>query len=331
MLAQTHHRRWFALIALLSIATLVAAACGPAIGDRGTLPPSSPAVGTPDPGSPDPSETPDVEPTTDPSDPPNATPTPAPNPTSTPRPTATPSGATSVKVYLFAGDRLVPVARSIDPTRAVGRAAMTELLAGPTAREAGASPALTTAIPAGTSLRGLEVANGLATVDLSGSFESGGGSASMFGRLAQVTFTLTQFPTVDRVAFRLDGSPVTVFSGEGIVLDRPSVRADFESFLPPVFVDRPAWGGVLGNPARLTGVANVFEASFMIEILDADGRALVRDHAMATCGTGCWGTFDVTMRYSDARRQAGQLVVYTFSARDGSVQDLRSYPVTLVP
>jgi N-acetylneuraminic acid mutarotase len=46
-------------------------------------------------------------------------------------------------------------------------------------------------------------------------------------RLAQVVYTLTQFPTVRRVRFALDGTPVNVFSSEGIVLDHPVGRGDY--------------------------------------------------------------------------------------------------------
>ena len=34
-------------------------------------------------------------------------------------------------------------------------------------------------------------------------------------RLAQVVYTLTQFPTVDGVVFSLDGEPIDVLGGEG--------------------------------------------------------------------------------------------------------------------
>ena len=96
----------------------------------------------------------------------------------------------------------------------------------------------------------------------------------MFGRLAQVVYTLTQFPTVTGVTFRLDGQPVTTFSGEGIVLTGPSVRADYRDFLPAIFMDAPAWGSTLANPARVSGVANVFEAQFAVEIVASDGTVL---------------------------------------------------------
>jgi immunoglobulin-like protein involved in spore germination len=52
---------------------------------------------------------------------------------------------------------------------------------------------------------------------------------------------------------------------------------------------------------------------------------------MATCGTGCWGTFDVSIPYEVSSRQPGTLTTYNLSAMDGSPEGVRSYPVTLVP
>ncbi len=46
----------------------------------------------------------------------------------------------------------------------------------------------------------------------------------MFARLAQVVYTLTEFDTVKDVRFMLDGEPVDVFSGEGILLEEPVGR-----------------------------------------------------------------------------------------------------------
>ncbi|MEO7664385.1 MAG: Gmad2 immunoglobulin-like domain-containing protein [Candidatus Limnocylindrales bacterium] len=275
---------------------------------------------------------PSDSPTGIPSSPPDGTPVPSDIPTQapgSPGPTAapTPAGTTDVKIYLLLGGQLVAVQRHVPQTVAVGRAALEALIDGPATTES----ALQTTVPSGTLVLGLVIKDGLATVDLSREFEAGGGSASMFGRLAQVVYTLTQFPTVDRVAFELDGEPVTVFSGEGIVLDHPSVRADYVSYLPPMFMDRPAWGGTATNPVRITGVANVFEATFLIEIRDAAGNSLAQRQVMATCGSGCWGTFDVTIPYSIGSTQVGSVVVFNRSAKDGSVEDLIAYPVTLTP
>jgi germination protein M len=323
MPADRTHRNPVILIALAVLMALLTVACS-TVGSGGTLTPRSSDSGTIAPVSPEPSTERSTEPVSpEPSETPTATPTPA--------PTSEPGGATSVRIYLFMDEKLVPVRRSIDATKAVGRAALNALFDGPTDEEAAASPPLTTNIPDGTILLGLDIADGLATVDLSREFESGGGSASMSGRLAQVVYTLTQFPTVNRVAFELDGEPVTVFSGEGIVLDGPSTREDYEAFLPSVFVERPTWGATLGNPVRVSGIANVFEAVFFVEVRDENGHTLAKQRVMATCGTGCWGTFDVSIPYDVSSRQPGSLVTYNLSAKDGSIEDERSYPVTLVP
>ncbi|HYN70665.1 MAG TPA: Gmad2 immunoglobulin-like domain-containing protein, partial [Candidatus Eisenbacteria bacterium] len=66
-------------------------------------------------------------------------------------------------------------------------------------------------------------------------------------------------------------------------------------------------------------------------ILDGSGRTVADEHVMATCGTGCWGTFDVTLPYSNDTAQWGNLRVYAFSARDGSPENVRDYPVWLIP
>jgi germination protein M len=317
----TRHRT--VLILVVALMAFVAVACS-SVGSGGTLTPRSPDSGTIPPGSLEPTEPPATE------APPTESPAPS-EPPVTEEPIQPPSGATSVKIYLFMDGKLVPVRRQVEETRAVGRAALNALFEGPTAEEAAASPPLTTSVPEGTILLGLDIADGLATVDLSREFESGGGSTSMFGRLAQVVYTLTQFPTVDRVALELDGEQVATFSGEGIAISGPSDRTDYEDFLPSVFVERPTWGATLGNPVRVSGIANVFEAVFFVEVRDAAGDTLAKERVMATCGTGCWGTFDVSIPYDVSRRQAGSLVTYNLSAQDGSIEDERSYPVTLVP
>lgn len=279
-------------------------------------------------------------PTAEPTAGPTATPTAAPTTAPTAAPTATPAPAETmiVRAYFLLDDAsggdpaLVPVLRTVPRSTATARAAMLQLLAGPSAKERAASPRIRTAVPGDTELLGIRIADGTATVDLTDAFEAGGGRFGVMARLAQVTYTLTQFSTVKRVTFELDGEPVTIFSPEGVMLDEPVTRATYrEEFLPAIFVDRPAWGAALPHPARVTGLANVFEAQFRIALLDAADRVLVDRPVMATCGTGCWGTFDVTLAYDVAKAQWGTLRVYDPSERDGTPEHLRDYPIWLLP
>jgi hypothetical protein len=266
---------------------------------------------------------------------PSATPASSAGPT--PSASANPSGGetTVIRAYFYLGgepgsDGLVPVLREVPRTPAIGTAAMAALLAGPTAAESG-ERVITSAVPDGSRLLGLTIDNGVATVDLSSEFESGGGSLSITVRLAQVVYTLTQFPTVQSVRFEIDGRPVSVFSSEGLILDGPVDRPAFDDVLPSIYVDRPAYGAAIGNPARIVGSANVFEATFLVTLLDGAGSTIAESQAMATCGTGCRGTFDVTVPYDVAEAGWGTLRVWDGSARDGSPENVREYPVWLTP
>jgi germination protein M len=304
------------------ILTAVLAACTGGSGSLGSLPPAETAQPSVVLGSPDVT--------------PGASPDASESPSPSEIPSASPAGTTIVRAYFFlAGPQgssgIVPVLRETPATKGVATAAMTALLAGPSPKEAAATPAISTTVPAGTQLLGLSITNGVATVDLSSEFETGGGSASVLGRLGQVVYTLTQFPSVKSVLFEVEGREVHAFGGEGAVLDGPVGRSDYDYVLPNIFVDRPAWGAALGNPGRVSGNANVFEATFRITLLDGSGKQLVDQQAMATCGSGCRGTFDVTIRYDVAKAQYGTLRVWDGSAKDGSPQDVREYPVWLTP
>lgn len=197
-------RGWIAGLALLL------AACAPAgqVRDAGAAPTrasqtASPAAVAPT-ASPAPAATPGA-----PDGPPAAGDAPV-----TPEP-----DTTTVTVFLTRGERLAAVSRTVPRVARIGTAAVEQLLDGPTRREA--ADGYATQIPQGTRLRGLQVADGVATVDLSGDFETGGGTLGLQLRLGQVVCTLEAFPTVDGVRFAVDGTVVDVVSGDGLVVDRP--------------------------------------------------------------------------------------------------------------
>ena len=309
------------------VLVLSLAACGQLTGDLG-------AVATPPPTVQPSLELPSSEPTPGTTPGSSATPAASASP-SDPGATSAPAGATTVRTYFYLGSftdnaGLVPVLREVPKTQQVGAAAIRELIKGPNDTELGASPAMYTTIPEGTIFLGLKIDAGIATVNLSKEFERDG-DVSATKRLAQVVYTLTQFPTIHGVRFELDGVPVTSFGSQGIALDKPVDRATYTDALPAIFVDRPAWGGVLGNPARIVGLTDVFEATFRVRILDGNRHSLAAGTVMASCGTGCWGSFDATLRYSVPAAGWGTLQVYDLSAKDGSVENRTEYPVWLTP
>jgi hypothetical protein len=217
--------------------------------------------------------------------------------------------------------------RSKESTPRIGTAALESLLRGPASGDGKVS----SAIPTDSSLLGLTIEDGLATVDLSSEFESGGGSFSIRARLAQVVFTITQFPTVDRVAFEIDGRPVEVFSSEGIAIDKPQTRSDFEDIAAPIVVDSPRPGATVSSPVTVAGNANVFEATVSLRLVDAAGNVLVRDFTTATCGTGCRGDYSTKLKFAVDTSQTGFIEVFEESAEDGSPLFMVRLPVRLQP
>ncbi len=246
---------------------------------------------------------------------------------------------TTVRLYFLAGGGETParagpfltsVEREIPSTRGIALATLRELVDGPTSAEQGVIDDLATSVPEDTLVLGVAIDDGLATVDLSREFEAGGGSLSMMSRLAQVVYTVTQFPTVDEVVFLLDGQPVTVFSGEGITMEEPASRDGFLRLLPTVFVDTPATGAEVSSPMRVTGMATVFEATFQYRLETADGTVL--DEGFATAESGIeTSPFDITLEFDVDEPQPATLTVWEESAKDGSDQGLRVTSLTLLP
>lgn len=187
-----------------------------------------------------------------------------------------------------------------------------------------------TAIPEGTTVEEVTQDGSIVAVDLSDEFESGGGSASMFARLAQLTFTLTRIDGIDGVLLVENGSPVSVFSSEGIVLDGPMVRADFEDQLPGILVDFPAAGEIVPATFDISGVAAAFEGVFQLEVLEGNTIVFAPEFVSTDSGIG-FGSFDVEAVTGAAPGTNLTIRVWENSAEDGSVISERFVPVTVEP
>jgi germination protein M len=212
-----------------------------------------------------------------------------------------------LRVYFLSDGKVSVATRSVVAGPAVGRAALVQLLQGPTGAET--ARRLSSEIPPGTKLEDLELNDGTATVVLSESLDE--------AAIAQVVFTLTQFPSVQRV--RLEGEE--------------HVRSDFEAETPSVLVESPVPGQDVHTPVQLEGTANTFEATFNVELVDADGTVLAERFVTATSGSGTRGTFDAELSFEITREGPGELVVFELSAEDGSrIHEVRiPVEITLFP
>jgi hypothetical protein len=197
-------------------------------------------------------------------------------------------------VYFLRDGQVAPVQRSVVSSPRVAGAALSELLRGPTSAEE--AMGLETAIPAGTESASTSIGNGVARVGVEPVLTERAAQA-------QLVYTLTQFPTVRRVAFT--GGPTLG-------------RKAFEAVTPPILVESPTAGQTVEPGFAVTGTANTFEATFNYELKDASGKVLKKDFVTATSGSGTRGTFKFTVPYEVSEAQKGTLVVYEVSAADGS-------------
>jgi hypothetical protein len=246
--------------------------------------------------------------------------------------TATASGPVEVpsvtfQVWFTRNDHLFGIPLWAPETKAVGRASLEALLGGPP--DPSVAEGVGTQVPPGTTLLGLSISNGLATVNLSPQFLSGGSAVSEWTRLGQVVFTIGQFPTVRRVAIQLDGQPIEPFEVQGAALGRPWERSDFEQLLPAIVVEQPAIGEAVSSPVEVSGTADVFEATVSLRILDEGGNEIASGFTDATCGTGCRGTYRTTLAYHVDHDQPGTVEAFEASAENGKAINVVDIPVTL--
>jgi hypothetical protein len=231
---------------------------------------------------------------------------PAPSP-----PETAPADTTRVSVYFLRDGRIAAARRDVQPTRAVARAALEALAAGtsPAERRTGMS----TSVPRKLEIEQLTVEDGAARIDFVG---------KQCPPTAQIVFTLTQFPTVRRVTG--DCIPRSAY-GKGLT------RADLEELTPAILVESPTVGEDARSPLRITGSSNTFEATFIVNVVDGEGRVVAEQVVTATSGSGDRGTFDVSVPFDVDAPGAGALLAFERSAEDGSQLHLVEIPLRLVP
>ena len=146
-----------------------------------------------------------------------------------PNPVTQPPQESRVQLYWLdpSGDNLellpstVTVQQSDQPQAAL-TSAFEQLLQGPQDKQ------YTSTIPQGTKLLGIDVEQDGVHVNLSQEFTVGGGSASMSGRLGQIIYTATSLNPEAPVWLDVEGKPLEVLGGEGLVIEQPMTRQEFD-------------------------------------------------------------------------------------------------------
>ena len=264
---------------------------------------------------------------------------PAGSPTETERPERVRVPLSEQELWFVHDDRLVWSATAMgwvveaevdttDPTAVRAAAWLELLLSGPMGphQEAGD----TTAIPEDTRLLGVQRTGSRLDVDLSSEFLSAKGRARRLA-IAQVVYTGTQFRGIRSVRVSVDGATVASAAPGDIDPSETFERRNFEDVAPFIVLESPEPGAEISSPLTIQGFANVFEANVSIMLVDRNGDVIAEAFTTATCGNGCWGDFLEEVEFEVDRRQRGRLTVLTYSAEDGSPQNVSSIPVVLIP
>lgn len=225
---------------------------------------------------------------------------------------------------------LVPVAVTIDGPFAEGvdfsRAVSMALQAGEEL-----PPGLQTAIPDDVIVQSTRVEGESIVADMNEAFLDGaGGLLADFTMLNQLVYTLTYGNEDGEVLFTVHGEPVTAFGGDGLdltePLDRETYRNDQQLQLHVINLTSPILRQDDGT-YLVEGVANVFEATVTVAVIDGAGEIVDEEFVTATCGTGCWGEFSTSIGADLIVPGESSIRVFTFSAEDGAISEAITVPI----
>ncbi len=99
-----------------------------------------------------------------------------------------------------------------------------------------------------------------------------------------------------------------------------------------IVIAEPRVAAGVVSPVHIEGEADpTFEQSLSIHILDADGNVVGQGAAQIEADTGQRGRYRADVPFNVESEQPGRIIVYSLSARDGSIIHLASVEVRLKP
>jgi hypothetical protein len=255
---------------------------------------------------------------------PTASPSAKPAVSISPSPTAvvTPSPVQTMNIAVFYLKEsnnelhLVREVHKVIKTEGVANAALKELISG-TVTTQGAFRIL----PLDTKILGIKIENGLATVDFSKEvLKANAGAAAEELGISSIVNTLTEFPTIQKVQFTVEGSFESAKDWWGHVglYKQPFKRDISKVYAPVIWVTTPEPGQKISSPFTLRGNARVFEAMVSYRLKDTDGNVLAKGSVMASAGAPERGDFSTSITFTPKTANSGQLEVFEESMKDGS-------------
>lgn len=215
---------------------------------------------------------------------------------------------------------LVREVHTVPSTEQVAEAAMQELITDEKS-----------ILPSGTKVLGIEIENGLATINFSKEVLNNniGSSGEVLG-IQSIVNTMTEFPNIEKVSFEVEGKSngrARDWWGHVGLYDQPFTRDLSRVYEPAIWVTHPSEHQVAGVPLLVKGSARVFEGTVSAKLLDNKGQVLAQSSTTATEGAPGRGNFEMSIKFEPPNDGEGTLEVYWASPKDGSIQDKVSIPV----
>jgi hypothetical protein len=216
---------------------------------------------------------------------------------------------------------LVPERHTVPATKAVAAAAVNELLRGRPVFPGSRPP-----FAAGTRLRGIRIAAGTATVDLTREVLRGRPGDAQRYPLQALVHTVTQFKTVRRVVVAVEGRTSGVVAGRSLaefwdVAPGQALRRDPTVRLAPISLVDPGPGTLVeGGRLVVTGEASVHEGNVSLRLRDGAGRVVAQGYTTAATAAPGRGRFSGALTFTaPGQAQRWTLEVFEVSAADGSI------------
>jgi hypothetical protein len=204
----------------------------------------------------------------------------------------------------------------VEKSSAVAGAALNEMIVGNPQ-----TPGAYRVVPADSRILGINLDQGLATVDFSGEVLKAnvGASGEALG-IASIVNTLTEFSTIQKVQFTVDGQADKGMDWWGHVglYEQPFIRDLSSVYEPAIWVTTPVAGHTITTPVEISGNARIFEAMVSFRLKDANGNILSQGFTQATAGAPDRGDFTAELDFTPAAAGKGQLEVFEASMKDGS-------------
>jgi len=192
------------------------------------------------------------------------------------------------------------------------------------------TPGAERVLPADTRLLGISINESLAIVDFSSEvLKAGVGSTGEALGIQSIVNTLTEFPQIREVSFRMEGRSdgrAMDWWGHVGLYGQPFKRNLEKVHQPAIWVTHPVAGQVSGVPLLIKGSARIPGGRVKAHLLDENGKKIAEGTAASPTTPGR-GDFEINITYTPPGKGKGTLEVFWNSSGKEPPRDTVKIPI----